>query len=99
MVLDGKREVIEFYENGGDYFVFDTVGHCYRTHSEYDVVETLSQEVVDTDQIRSPMPGVVVQINVEAGQAVEKVKKPVNLGHRCGYFGSDENGAYNCGQQ
>jgi len=73
MILEGRREVIEFYEKEGDYFLFDKEGHCFRTHSLYDVVEKSENEIVDTDQIRSPMPGVVVQVKVKKGDSVPKV--------------------------
>lgn len=70
---NGQLQNVEFYEKEGDFFVFDREGNCYRNVNNYDQVERIKEEVVDTEQIRSPMPGVVTKVMASAGDSIPKV--------------------------
>lgn len=72
--LGKKSQSVEFYEKEGDFYIFDREGHCFRSVDQYNLVEKVEEEGNDGGQIRSPMPGVVVQVNVENGDQVKKVK-------------------------
>lgn len=67
------QKSVEFYQKEGDFYIFDTEGNCFRSIDEHNLIEVEAEEVSDGDQIRAPMPGVVVQVNVENGQEIQKV--------------------------
>lgn len=73
---NGNLQVVEFYEKNSEFFVFDREGNCFRNVNNLDEIERTKDTIVDTDQIRAPMPGVVTRILVKDGDAVKKV----NLG-------------------
>lgn len=73
MSRNGQLTNVEFYEKEGEFFVFDTEGNCYRAINHFDLVERTNEEVVDTEQIRAPMPGVVTKVLASAGDSIPKV--------------------------
>ena len=73
LTLNGRQEEINFYNKEGDAFIFDKFGNCFRTANLHDLIEVSKEEIVDKERISAPMPGVVVQIAVNAGDQLEKV--------------------------
>jgi biotin carboxyl carrier protein len=71
---NGQLINVEFYEKNGEFFVFDTEGNCYRNVNNFDLIERVKEEVVDTEQIRAPMPGVVTKVLAKVGDTIEKVR-------------------------
>lgn len=73
LALGTMQKSVEFYQKEGDFFIFDTEGNCFRSVDEYNLIEIDAEEESDGGQIRAPMPGVVVQVNVQDGQEIQKV--------------------------
>lgn len=70
---NGQLTNVEFYEKDGEFFVFDREGNCYRNVNNFDLIERVQEEVVDTEQIRAPMPGVVTKVLAAVGDEIPKV--------------------------
>lgn len=85
--VSSRLSDLTFYRKDNSVFVFDQIGNCFRISNSLDEFEREDSEtIVDKENIRSPLPGIVGKIEVQKGQKIKKVKKKLIKGKAVCYL-------------
>ena len=64
----------EFFFSKGNMYLFNANDYCIEIINKSDIIEVdKGEKAMNVSQIKTPMPGVIVKINVKVGDKVKQV--------------------------